>query len=166
VQFLNIFLHFGMDKMYQRALLKKNTFTFPFFSEFCLATLAGFSHRRSHIATLWRSVVKWWGSSAQDQGSRSPGLTWSFYLYMCSPVQLDWFIKGRVIHAHNNPWDLSKRVCESPQSRASNSGWSLNYLASMAHNRSESRWISPVPGFQLWLKSELLGLNGTQPQWE
>jgi hypothetical protein len=41
---LNILLHFGMDKMYQRAI-----FTFPLFSEFCLATLARFSHKRSHL---------------------------------------------------------------------------------------------------------------------
>jgi hypothetical protein len=53
---LNIFLHFGMDKLYQRGIFTlikikiKNYFvTFPLCSEFCLATLAGFSHRRSHF---------------------------------------------------------------------------------------------------------------------
>jgi hypothetical protein len=47
---LNIFLHIGMDKMwYQRGLLF--FLLFPFFSEFCLATLARFSHRRLHMLT-------------------------------------------------------------------------------------------------------------------
>jgi hypothetical protein len=38
---LNIFLHFGMEKMYQRGIFTKKFFLlFPLFSEFCLATLA------------------------------------------------------------------------------------------------------------------------------
>jgi hypothetical protein len=65
-------------------------------------------------------------------------------------------------------FEITQRVRESPQSRsqASNSGWSRNHWASMAPNCSESRGISPVPGFQFWLKSESLGLDGTQLQWE
>jgi hypothetical protein len=35
----------------------------------------------------------------------------------------------------------------------------------MVPNDSESRGISLVPGFQFWLKSESLGLNGAQPQY-
>jgi hypothetical protein len=36
---LNIFLHFGMDNIYQRGIFTKKTFPlFPFFSEFCLCS--------------------------------------------------------------------------------------------------------------------------------
>jgi hypothetical protein len=92
------------------------------------------------------------------------------FISTCSPVQLDWFIKGwvvcglSVIHAPKR--HIGKRVGESPQFWASNSGWRQNHWASMAPNHSESRGISLVLGFQFWLKSESLGFNGTQPQWE
>jgi hypothetical protein len=35
----------------------------------------------------------------------------------------------------------------------------------MAPNRSDTRGISPVLGFQFWSMLEWLGLNGTQPKW-
>jgi hypothetical protein len=39
-------------------------------------------------------------------------------------------------------------------------------MRAMWPSHSESRGISPVPGFQFWPKSESLGLNGAQLQWE
>jgi hypothetical protein len=53
---LNIFLHFGMDKMYQKGFF---FLLFPFFTKFCLATLAGFSHRQSYLfkVTTHRKII-------------------------------------------------------------------------------------------------------------
>jgi hypothetical protein len=65
----------------------------------------------------WRSVVEWLGHSAQDQRvpDSSPGHTRSLYLHMCSPVPIDWFIKGRVvcglpvIHAPERPLGIIRK---------------------------------------------------------
>jgi hypothetical protein len=119
----------------------------------------------------WRSVVGTFSPGSKVPRFESCSYPPNHLITTCSPVQLDWFIKQWVvcglpeIPAHLDPLgSFEKRVGESPWSRASYSGWSLNHWASMTPNRSESRGISLVLGYQFWPKLESLGLNGTQPQ--
>jgi hypothetical protein len=127
-------------------------------------------HRNHPFAKTQERLCEYSVIDSGDQripGSSS-GCIRSLHLY--SPTQLDWFIKDRVVCGLPAIFEIIRKHIgiESDRSRASNPGWSRNHWASiMAPNHSESRGISPVPGFQSWLKSESLGLNyGTQPQWE
>jgi hypothetical protein len=93
------------------------------------------------------NMVKQIWTFAQDRVPVIP----DHFISICSSVQLDWFIKGRlvcglpVIHAPKiplgNAWGHSKRVGESPWSRASNSGRSQNPWASICH-RHPTQWYA------------------------
>jgi hypothetical protein len=61
--FLNIFFSCTLGWI---KCIRRGSLLFPFFSEFCPATLAGFSHRRSHIWNRFKGQRP--GSEYQPQG--------------------------------------------------------------------------------------------------
>jgi hypothetical protein len=91
--------------------------------------------------SVWRYVAERLVGLAQNQRipGKSSNHTRSLYLFMCSQVQLDWYIKS----------------------------WVVAYLWFMhLYDPFEKhRGIFPFPQFHLWLKTESLGLSGAQPQW-
>jgi hypothetical protein len=99
------------------------------------------------VCVLWRSVVEYLGCSTQDQRilvSRL-ALTRSLsFIFTCSPVQLDWFIKGQVVCGLPVILALNKRLLViirkegSPQSLVFISGRSRNHWASIAPNHSDT----------------------------